>query len=70
MLESLLWGLVASSSLLIGGIVALPVPVGRLALGVVMAFGAGVLPSAVSFELADVLTTVGFATAFAVSAFE
>ena len=53
MLESLLWGLVASSSLLIGGIVAVQVPVGRLALGLVMAFGAGVLLSAVSFELVE-----------------
>ena len=53
MLESLLWGLVASSSLLIGGILALRVPVGRLALGLVMAFGAGVLLSAVSFELVE-----------------
>ena len=53
MLSSLLWGLVAASSLVLGGIVALRVSVGRLALGLVMAFGAGVLLSAVSFELVE-----------------
>jgi ZIP family zinc transporter len=37
----------------LGGIVALRVSVGRLALGLVMAFGAGVLLSAVSFELVE-----------------
>jgi ZIP family zinc transporter len=52
-LESLLWGLVAASSLVIGGVVALRVSIGRLALGLVMAFGAGVLLSAVSFELVE-----------------
>jgi ZIP family zinc transporter len=52
-LESLLWGLVAASSLLIGSLVALRVSVGRLALGLVMAFGAGVLLSAVAFELVE-----------------
>ena len=53
MLESLLWGLVAASSLVIGGMVALRITIGRLALGLVMAFGAGVLLSAVSFELVE-----------------
>ena len=53
MLPSLVWGLIAASSLLLGGIVALRVSVGRLALGLVMAFGAGVLLSAVSFELVE-----------------
>ena len=42
MLESLLWGLVAASSLVIGGMVALRITIGRLALGLVMAFGSGV----------------------------
>ena len=53
MLESFVWGLVASSSLVIGGVIALRVPVSRLVLGLVMAFGAGVLISAVAFELAE-----------------
>jgi ZIP family zinc transporter len=51
--EALFWGLVASSSLLIGGVVALRVSIDRLVLGLVMAFGAGVLLSAVSFELVE-----------------
>jgi ZIP family zinc transporter len=49
--ESLAWGLIASSSLLVGGAVALLLPMGRRTLGLVMAFGAGVLISAVAFEL-------------------
>jgi len=51
--EALVWGLVASSSLVIGGLVALRVSIDRLVLGLVMAFGAGVLLSAVSFELVE-----------------
>lgn len=38
---------------MIGGLVALRVSIDRLALGLVMAFGAGVLLSAVSFELVE-----------------
>jgi zinc transporter, ZIP family len=53
MREALFWGLVASSSLLIGGLVALRVSIDELVLGLVMAFGAGVLLSAVSFELVE-----------------
>jgi ZIP family zinc transporter len=52
-LESLAWGLVGASSLLIGGLVALRVSISRLVLGLVMAFGAGVLISAVAFELVE-----------------
>jgi ZIP family zinc transporter len=48
---ALFWGLVASSSLILGGLAALVLPVGRRLLGLVMAFGAGVLISAVAFEL-------------------
>jgi zinc transporter, ZIP family len=48
---ALFWGLVASSSLVLGGLAALVLPVERRALGLVMAFGAGVLISAVAFEL-------------------
>jgi ZIP family zinc transporter len=51
MAESFAWGLVAGSSLVVGGIVALLVPIGQRLLGLVMAFGAGVLISAVAFEL-------------------
>ena len=51
--EALLWGVLASSSLLIGGMVALRFSVSTRALGLVMAFGAGVLISSVSFELVE-----------------
>ena len=51
--EAFLWGIVAASSLLLGGLLALHLPVGRRALGLVMAFGAGVLISAVAFELVE-----------------
>lgn len=53
MSESLAWGLVAGSSLVVGGILALLAPIGLRTLGLVMAFGAGVLISAVAFELVD-----------------
>jgi zinc transporter, ZIP family len=49
--EAFFWGLVASSSLLLGGAVALRVTIGSRVLGLIMAFGAGVLISAVAFEL-------------------
>jgi zinc transporter, ZIP family len=42
---------VASSSLLIGGLVALNLPLSRRVIGLVMAFGAGVLVSALAYEL-------------------
>ena len=51
MKEALFWGLVAASSLLLGGVLALRVRVGDRALGLVMGFGAGVLISAVAYEL-------------------
>jgi ZIP family zinc transporter len=51
MAESLGWGILASSSLVLGGLLVMWRPVGPRLLGLVMAFGAGVLISAVSFEL-------------------
>ncbi len=53
MREALLWGIVASSSLIIGGALALRFSIPSRALGLVMAFGAGVLISSVSFELVE-----------------
>jgi zinc transporter, ZIP family len=53
MAEAFLWGLLAASSLIVGaGIAAVHQP-HRRALGLVMGFGAGVLLSAVSFELVE-----------------
>ena len=45
------WGLFAGSSLVLGGAVALVLPIRERLLGVIMAFGAGVLISAVAYEL-------------------
>lgn len=53
MLESFAWGFVAASSLIVGGLVALWYRVGERTLGMVMAFGSGVLISAVAFELVE-----------------
>ncbi|MGC4895490.1 ZIP family metal transporter [Micromonospora sp. DT31] len=52
-LEAGFWGLLAGSALLIGATVGFFVRVPRRATASVMAFGAGVLLSAVSFELID-----------------
>jgi ZIP family zinc transporter len=49
--EAFLWGVVAGSSLVIGGAIALRAPITRRHVGLIMAFGAGVLISAVAFEL-------------------
>ena len=51
--EAFGWGLLAASSLLVGGILALRLPINRRVVGLVMAFGAGVLISAVAFELVE-----------------
>jgi zinc transporter, ZIP family len=50
-IEAAAWGFVASSSLIIGGVLALKLRPSRRLVGLVMAFGAGVLISAVSYEL-------------------
>ncbi|MBJ7457071.1 MAG: ZIP family zinc transporter, partial [Thermoleophilia bacterium] len=55
--EAFLWGLLGASSLLVGAGVAFALPIHRRALGLVMGFGAGVLISAVAYEL--VLEAVG-----------
>jgi ZIP family zinc transporter len=46
-----LWGLVAGSALLLGAVLGYGLRVPQKAIAIVMAFGAGVLISAVSFEL-------------------
>jgi zinc transporter ZupT len=45
------WGTVAGASLVVGGVVALRVSLTRRTVGLIMAFGAGVLLSAVAYEL-------------------
>ena len=60
MIDALIVGLVASSSLLIGAAIAIVHQVQERTLGLVMAFGAGVLISAVAYDLvADALEFAG-----------
>jgi zinc transporter, ZIP family len=51
MLNAFLWGILATSSLILGGLIASRFSLGKRTLGVIMAFGAGTLISAVSYEL-------------------
>jgi ZIP family zinc transporter len=53
MIEAGLWGLFAACSLILGATIAELRPPGTRVLGLVMAFGAGVLLSAISFELVE-----------------
>jgi len=52
MTTSFLWGVLAASSLLIGALLTFRFRIGDRMLGLIMAFGSGVLISAVAFELA------------------
>jgi ZIP family zinc transporter len=47
------WGLIAASSLVIGALLALRFRIGLRAIGLIMGFGAGVLISAVAFDLVE-----------------
>ena len=47
------WGTLAASSLVIGALIALRFRIGLRAIGLIMAFGAGVLISAVAFDLVE-----------------
>ena len=51
MLSAILWAFIAAASLIVGGVLALSLTLGKRTLGVIMAFGAGVLISAVAYEL-------------------
>src|SRR6476661_4459066 len=51
MAEAFGWGTLAASSLVIGAVVALILRISLRVIGLIMAFGAGVLISAVSFDL-------------------
>src|SRR5262245_46386909 len=51
MLSAFGWGLLAASSLIVGGVIALMWRMPDRVLGLVMGFGSGVLISAVAFEL-------------------
>jgi zinc transporter ZupT len=51
MLQAFITGLLATSSLIIGGILAIRYSLSNRAIGVIMGFGAGTLISAISYEL-------------------
>jgi len=53
MAEALGWGLLAASSLVFGALLAFVVPLGVRTIGLIMGFGAGVLISAVAFDLVE-----------------
>jgi ZIP family zinc transporter len=51
MINAFLWGFIATFSLFIGGLIGILFKIGKRPLGLIMAFGAGVLFSAVAYEL-------------------
>ncbi|MBW2189097.1 MAG: hypothetical protein JRG93_05820, partial [Deltaproteobacteria bacterium] len=59
MANAFLWGLVAASSLVLGGLLASWVPLGKRTLGIIMGFGAGVLLSATAYELVFEAVSLG-----------
>ena len=50
------WGTLAASSLIIGAVVAIRLKISLHAIGLIMAFGSGVLISAVAFDLVEEAT--------------
>jgi ZIP family zinc transporter len=66
MIEAMAWSLLGASSLLIGALAAFFLPIGKRLLGMIMAFGAGVLISAVAYELVEeAVTTAAHSLAIA-----
>lgn len=60
MTEALFWGLFAASSLLFGAILAMKLSLNQQTIGIIMAFGVGVLISAIAYELTEeAFRTVG-----------
>src|SRR6476620_4810076 len=53
MAEAFGWGLLAAASLVIGAVIALRFPISLRVIGLIMGFGAGVLISAVAFDLVE-----------------
>jgi len=51
MLNAFFWGFIATTSLILGGAIGSRLKIGRKTLGLIMAFGAGVLVIAVTYEL-------------------
>jgi zinc transporter, ZIP family len=66
MAEAALWGAVGASSLLIGAVIAILVPLPRAVIGLILGFGAGTLISAMAFELTEEAFRLGGADAVAI----
>lgn len=64
MLNAFLWGLLATSSLMVGGALATRLSLSKKFLGIVMAFGAGTLISAVAYELVFEAVKISTGTGF------
>jgi zinc transporter, ZIP family len=60
------WGLIGASSLILGAIAGMTLPISTRAIGLVLGFGAGTLISAVAFELTEEAYSVGGADAVAI----
>ncbi len=58
-MEAAFWGGVGGASLLLGAVAGLILPVSRRTIGLIMGFGAGVLISALAFELTETAFTLG-----------
>jgi len=52
-IEAAFWGIVSGMSLVFGAVLGLVVPASQRTIGLIMAFGAGVLISALTFELTE-----------------
>lgn len=66
MLTAALWGFVGGAALVLGAAAGLRLDVSRRAIGLIMGFGAGVLISALSFELTQEAFEVGGTDAVAI----
>ena len=64
MLEAFAWGFIAAFSLVIGGLIASWMTISQRTLGLIMAFGAGVLISAVAYELVFEAVSAATSTGF------
>lgn len=64
MLNAFIWGLLATSSLIFGGLIASYFNLNKKAIGIIMGFGAGTLISAISYELIFEAVKIGRGTGF------
>ena len=68
MLESFFWGFIAASSLILGAVIAALFSISPRNVGLIMAFGAGVLVSAVAFDLMEEAFTTAPTAGFVIAA--